>query len=91
MTHLSRRTVLRSTACNGGSGAVHVLPLFLGLAFRSLTMPPLETALVLGTYVAGFGSLTVAITVATAFGYAWVPAASPATSTAWYDWLGSCW
>ncbi|ELY88490.1 cytochrome c-type biogenesis protein [Natrinema altunense JCM 12890] len=46
-----------------------VLPLFLGLAFRSLTMPPLETALVLGTYAVGFGSLTVAITVATAFGY----------------------
>ncbi len=53
---------LAATAC--------VLPVFLGLAFRSLTMPPLETALVLGTYAAGFGTLMVAVTVATAFGYA---------------------
>ncbi|WP_254767850.1 cytochrome c biogenesis CcdA family protein [Salinilacihabitans rarus] len=47
-----------------------VLPLFLALAFRSMTMPPVEAALVLGTYAVGFGALTVAITVATAFGYA---------------------
>ncbi|MDS0477452.1 cytochrome c biogenesis protein CcdA [Natrinema sp. 1APR25-10V2] len=53
---------LAATAC--------VLPLFLALALRSLTMPPLETALVLGTYAIGFGVLTVAVTVATAFGYA---------------------
>ncbi|WP_175480104.1 cytochrome c biogenesis CcdA family protein [Natrinema salaciae] len=53
---------LAATAC--------VLPLFLGLALRSLSMPPLETALVLGTYAFGFGTLTVAMTVATAFGFA---------------------
>lgn len=53
---------LAATAC--------VLPLFLALALRSLTMPPLETVLVLGTYAVGFGILTVAITVAAAFGYA---------------------
>ncbi|WP_049925042.1 cytochrome c biogenesis CcdA family protein [Halopiger goleimassiliensis] len=53
---------LAATAC--------VLPVFLGLAFRSLTMPPFEAALVLGTYAAGFGALMVAATVATASGYA---------------------
>lgn len=53
---------LAATAC--------VLPLFLALALRSITMSPLETGLVLGTYATGFGALLVATTVATAFGHA---------------------
>ncbi|MFP9193113.1 cytochrome c biogenesis CcdA family protein [Natronosalvus vescus] len=52
---------LAATAC--------VLPVFLALALRSVTMAPLETALVLGSYAGGFGVLMLSVTVATAVGY----------------------
>lgn len=52
---------LAATAC--------VLPLFLALVFRSMTMSPLETTLVLGSYAGGFALLVVAVTVAVAVGY----------------------
>jgi len=52
---------LAATAC--------VLPLFLALVVRSLSMSPPETALVLGTYASGFGLLMLAVTVATAVGH----------------------
>ncbi|MCU4975685.1 cytochrome C biogenesis protein [Halobacteria archaeon AArc-m2/3/4] len=52
---------LAATAC--------VLPLFLALVFRSLTMSPVETTLVLGSYAGGFAALMVTVTVAVAVGY----------------------
>lgn len=52
---------LAATAC--------VLPLFLGIAFQSLTMSPVETALVLGSYAGGFAALMLSVTVAIAAGY----------------------
>lgn len=52
---------LAATAC--------VLPLFLAFVFRSLTVPPVETALVLGAYAVGFAALVLSVTVATAVGY----------------------
>lgn len=52
---------LAATAC--------VLPLFLAFVFRSLTMSPLETSLVLGSYAVGFATLLLAVTVAIAVGH----------------------
>ena len=52
---------LAATAC--------VLPLFLAFVFRSLTMSPGETLLVLGTYAGGFAALMLSVTVAIAVGY----------------------
>ena len=52
---------LAATAC--------VLPLFLAFVFRSLTMTPVETALVLGSYVGAFAALMLSVTVAIAVGY----------------------
>ncbi|THE66538.1 cytochrome C biogenesis protein [Salinadaptatus halalkaliphilus] len=46
-----------------------VLPLFLGVALQSMTMPGHEAALVLGAYAGGFGALMVSVTVATAIGH----------------------
>ena len=46
-----------------------VLPLFVAFVFRSLTMAPVETALVLGTYAGGFALLLLAVTVAIAVGH----------------------
>lgn len=50
-----------STAC--------VLPLFLAFVFRSLTLAPAETALVLGAYAGGFAALLLSVTVAIAVGH----------------------
>lgn len=52
---------LAATAC--------VLPVFLALALRSVTMAPMETALVLGSFTGGFGLLMLSVTVVTAIGY----------------------
>lgn len=52
---------LAATAC--------VLPLFLAVALQSLTLPAVETAIVLGSYAGSFGLLMLATTVATAVGY----------------------
>lgn len=52
---------LAATAC--------VLPLFLSVAFQSLTLSPTETAIVLGSYAGSFGVLMVVATVATAVGH----------------------
>ena len=52
---------LAATAC--------VLPLFLAFVFRSLTLPPAETALVLGTYAGSFAVMLLAVTVAIAVGH----------------------
>ncbi len=52
---------LAATAC--------VLPLFLSVALQSLTLPPSETAIVLGSYAGSFGVLMVVATVATAVGH----------------------
>lgn len=47
-----------------------VLPLFLGVALQSVTMPAHEAALVLGAYAGGFAVLMLSVTVATAIGHA---------------------
>ncbi|GAB3027855.1 cytochrome c biogenesis CcdA family protein [Natronobiforma cellulositropha] len=52
---------LAATAC--------VLPLFLALVLRSLTMSPAETVAVVGAYASGFAALLLAVTVAVAVGY----------------------
>lgn len=50
-----------STAC--------VLPVYLGVAFHSFTMPVIETVLVLGTYVGAFAVLMLVVPVTTAVSY----------------------
>ncbi|SDQ43771.1 cytochrome c biogenesis protein CcdA [Natronobacterium texcoconense] len=52
---------LAATAC--------VLPLFLAVAFQSLTLSTTETALVLGSYAGGFAVLMLSVTVAIAVGH----------------------
>lgn len=52
---------IAATAC--------VLPLFLGVAVQSMTLPAAEAMLVLGAYAGGFAALMLSVTVATAVGY----------------------
>ena len=52
---------IAATAC--------VLPLFLGVALQSVTLPTHEAALVLGSYAGGFAVLMLSVTVATAVGH----------------------
>ncbi|SDR42330.1 cytochrome c biogenesis protein CcdA [Natronobacterium texcoconense] len=69
-----RRSSIWGFAIFGGMYAIAatgcVLPLFLGIVFQSLTLSTAAGAVVLGAYVVGFGVLLLAVTVATAVGYA---------------------
>ena len=46
-----------------------VFPVFLSLVVRSLSMPPAQTAVVLGGFAGTFGVLMVSVTTAAAFGH----------------------
>lgn len=68
-----RRATISGFAVLGGMYALAatacVLPLFLAVAFRSLTLSTSEAALVMGSYAAGFAVLMLSVTVAVAVGH----------------------
>lgn len=68
-----RRATISGFAVFGGIYALAatacVLPLFLAVAFQSLTLSTAETALVLGAYAGGFAVLMLSVTVAIAVGH----------------------
>ncbi|MWV65427.1 cytochrome C biogenesis protein [Halorubrum sp. JWXQ-INN 858] len=68
-----RRAGILGFAVFGGAYAAAatacVFPVFFALVVRSLSMPPTQTAVVLGAYAASFGALMLGVTTAAAVGH----------------------